>query len=322
VATGNLAGIQSECGNLSVTAAKPDEDLLIASVSLNGLWGSKNGGSSWQQLGTGSGSAMITNRGTAIIFDPAHSATFWEVGIYNGLGVYRTTDDGTTFTALGNEQPGDLVSIDFTDPNRQTLVAGGHEMSQTLNLSTNGGTDWTSIGSMLPQNTNCVNPLVLDSQTFLVGCAGYGGGVTGVWRTTDQGAHWASQTMSGGAKAALLASDGTIYWGSANGNGMTRSMDKGVTWTDLGNGDVIAVTPVELPDGRIATLGSDTVMISSDKGMTWTPGSTELPYSDATGLTYSTQEKAFFIWHFTCGNPPVPVPSDAIMAYPFDYTVQ
>ena len=48
-----------------------------------------------------------------------------------------------------------------------------------------------------------------------------------------------------------------------------------------------------------------------------------LPYSDAVGLAYSKFQKAFYIWHFTCGfNGPIPVPADAVMRYPFDYQTQ
>ncbi|MGO9838168.1 MAG: hypothetical protein ACLP1X_28635 [Polyangiaceae bacterium] len=83
---------------------------------------------------------------------------------------------------------------------------------------------------------------------------------------------------------------------------------------------ITAVTPIELPDGRIATLGPTYVMVSANHGATWSPATAALPYSDAVGIVYSAQEKAFYTWHFTCGfNGPVPVPSDAIMKFDFDY---
>jgi hypothetical protein len=83
-------------------------------------------------------------------------------------------------------------------------------------------------------------------------------------------------------------------------------------------------SPVELPDHRIATIagpvyGPFYVAVSSDNGVTWTPVSSTLPFTDARGLVYSGPRKAFYTWHFPCGSGTVPVPSDAIMSYAFDY---
>ena len=48
---------------------------------------------------------MITNRPSAIVYDPEHADTFWEAGIYNGGGVYKTEDNGKTFVQLGKRRP-------------------------------------------------------------------------------------------------------------------------------------------------------------------------------------------------------------------------
>ena len=52
-ATGKLlAGMVSDCGNMSYVSAKPDEDLLIAGIALDGLWSSTDGGATWNPMGT------------------------------------------------------------------------------------------------------------------------------------------------------------------------------------------------------------------------------------------------------------------------------
>lgn len=325
----NLAGMPSQCGNMSYVSAKPDEDLLIAGIALDGLWASRDGGGSWQALGPGSdASAPITNRTSSIVYDPQDTTRYWESGIYNAGGVYETTDDGATFIELGDVHHCDLVSIDFTDPNRQTLLAGGHEQSQTLYRSTDGGMTWSPVGGSLPPNTNCTFPLVIDVQTHLVGCGGYGGGATGVYRTTDGGSTWTSTTTLGGTNAPLVASDGSIYWSSAGATGLARSTDQGQTWSSVvASPNVLgSYTPIELPDGRIATIGPSSgtqyVLVSADHGVTWSPASAALPSSySPVGVAYSSQRKAFFVWHFTCattqGNDPVP--SDAVISFAFDY---
>ena len=318
----------SQCGNMSYVSAKPDQDLLVAGIALLGLWSSTDGGGSWQPLGASSdASASITNRTSAIVYDPQTTTRFWESGIYNSNGVYETSDDGQTFVALGDVTHSDGVSIDFTDPMRQTMLAGGHEQSQTLNRSTDGGNTWTAVGGSLPPNTNCVYPLVIDGQTHLVGCGGYGGGVTGIYRTTDGATTWKSVSSLGGSELPLVASDGSIYWSSPEGAGMARSTDQGQMWNMVvGSAVVGSFHPVELPDGRIATIGPAAqygpqyVIASADQGANWTRLTSALPYSDAVGLTYSSQRNTFYIWHFTCGSNAVPVPADAIMAYDLDDT--
>jgi photosystem II stability/assembly factor-like uncharacterized protein len=321
--TDNLAGMSAVGCNMQSVFVKPDEDLLIAGISGRGLWGSRDGGGSWQAMSSDAGAGNITNRPTSLVFDPQNPARFWESGIYDGPGVFVTMDDGNTFSPLGNVMHCDSVSVDFSDPNRQTLVAGGHEAAKKLSRSTDGGMTWTDIYTGLPPNSSCTFPLVLSAQSHLVGCGAYNGGPTGIYQTADGGGTWNQLSASGGAGAPLLASDGSMYWASPGGRGLTRSTDNGQHWSDVGvAANVISsVHPIELPDGRLATLGAQrTVVVSADHGASWKSVSTVLPYADAVGLVYSKPHKAFYIWHFTCEfSGSAPVPADAIMSFAFDY---
>jgi hypothetical protein len=96
-----------------------------------------------------------------------------------------------------------------------------------------------------------------------------------------------------------------------------------VTWQMVvGPGVLSTGSPVELPDGRLASVGPQAVMVSADCGTTWHAATTKLPYAP-TGLAYSPYRKAFYVWHFDCtgqNNPGDPVPADAIMRYAFDST--
>jgi hypothetical protein len=324
--SGNLANMPSECGNMTSVFVKPDEDVVIAGVAALGLWASRAGSPTWVQMGTGAGSDSIINRPTSLVYDPDDSNRFWESGIYNGPGVFETKDDGDTFTALGNTLSNDLVSVDLADAKRKTLLAGGHEQPRSLRRSTDGGLHWVEVGDALPAATNCTLPLVIDAQTYLVGCGGYGGGPVGVYRSTDSGKTWSSMVGAGGGAAPLRASDGSIYWSSPGNSGMVRSTDDGLTWTDADPTKATRTSAVaELPDGRIAAFGANGIIVSADQGATWVPATTALPYTSdefVAGFTYSAQQNAFFVWHNTCGfSGSVPVPEDAIMRYDFDYKV-
>src|SRR5690349_17071763 len=96
-ATANLEGLDSTCGTMGWLSAKPDEDMLIGGIARQGLWASTDGGTSWHQLG---GSTKVDNIASSIVYDPTNPKRFWETGIYEGHGVFRTDDDGATFVAL------------------------------------------------------------------------------------------------------------------------------------------------------------------------------------------------------------------------------
>lgn len=318
-ATGNLAGMQSECGNLGLVSAQPCSKRVIAGVAQQGLWQTLDGGQTWTKLGTGPGSAQIKNRISAIVYDPLDPQTFWESGIYNGGGVYKTTDSGTTFEQLGDVTHCDSVSVDLTDPERKTLLAGTHENNTPLHASLDGGQTWNNIASGLPDGF-CTSTLVLSSTVFLVGCTG------SIARTTSAGRNWdIAAGSTGGIFQPLLASDGTIYW-PGNGGGISKSTDNGMSFSSVATPDVapgiIAPTQLaELPDGRIVINGKDHLLASSDGGATWVPIGAPLPYAgggyDGThGLAYSAQTKTFFVWRWDCSNN---VPNNAIMSMGYDW---
>jgi photosystem II stability/assembly factor-like uncharacterized protein len=323
--TGTLATQAMGGGDVSTISATPNSSRVIAGVYTKGLWSTDDGGMTWAALGTGAGSDTINNGPTAIVYDPDHADTYWEVGIYGG-GVFKTTDDGVTFSLLGKSYHNDLVSVDFTDPDRKTMLAGPHELEGVLMLSKDAGASWNDIGASLPPNTNFSTlPLIIDTNTFLVGSCGFGMGSCGVFRSTDGGASWTVVTTNGPMARPLWASDGTIYWTLYNG-GMMSSADQGQTWTTTGDGPVqtfYSSSPVELPDGRIVTLGAAYPLASSDKGKTWQKIGGPLPFPGANcgtyGITYSVALKSFFINHNDCTGMIIP---NSVYSLAFDYTTQ
>src|SRR5258705_7115287 len=78
------------------------QDKIIAGIAKRGLWQTTDGGATWTPLGQGTGSEVIVNRPSRILYDPANPDLFWESGIYNSSGIYRTTNGGRTFQHLGS----------------------------------------------------------------------------------------------------------------------------------------------------------------------------------------------------------------------------
>ena len=313
--TGNLAGMASECGNLGRVSADPQVDLLIVGVAKKGLFGSTDGGATWKPLGaTGD---VITNRISYVAYDPAAAMTFWESGIYNGGGVYKTTDGGATFKQVGNVTHCDSVSVDFGDPNRMTLLAGSHEQALKLFRSTDGGANWKDIGAALPADSGfCTISTILDSKTFVVGCGGWYGGKPGIHRTTDGGGMFTQVSDVGVAGQPLRASDGSIYWAGHQAGGLYKSTDQGQHFAQVADpSKARSVEPIELPDGRIVTVGGTTLMASADHGTTWQPLADPLPFTPS-GVTYSAFRNAFYVWQWDCKDVVLP---NAIMRFGYDY---
>lgn len=313
--TGSLAGLASECGNLGRVAADPRVDLLVVGVAKQGLFGSDDGGVTWTPLGATGDS--ITNRISYIAYDPTSTSTFWESGIYNGGGVYKTTDSGKTFTQVGDVVHCDSVSIDFSDPARKTMLAGSHEQSQRLFRSTDAGATWQDIGKTMPDGSGfCTTSLILDSKTFLVGCGGWYGGNPGIQRSVDGGEKFTQISDAGVIGQPLLASDGTIYWAGHQQGGLYKSTDHGESFSEVADASKVkSIEPIELPDGRIVSVGPTTLVISDDGGATWEPLGDPLPFT-TNGVTYSAFRNAFYIWQWDCEDVVLP---NAIMRFGFDY---
>jgi hypothetical protein len=309
-ATGMLAGMASECGNLTLVAAHPCSELVIAGVAKVGLYATTDSGDSWTKLGSGAGSDSIGHRPSSIVFDPEHPEIFYETGIYGALndGIYKTDDGGTTLKKLGEIGHLDLVSVDFGDPERKTLLAGVHETKRRLWLSNDGGESWNDIGMALPEDSHFSSaPLVLDPEHFLLGACGWGDGTCGVLASDDAGGSWQSKSTEAPAGQPLWMKNGNMVWPTIYGSGALISDDSGASWMKV---DGPRSTPVELPDGRIVAVGGDHLIISTDSGASWTNIGEPLPYQ-AAGVAYSAAKKTFFIWHNDCGDA---VLADAIMS--------
>jgi hypothetical protein len=317
VATANLAGQPSQCGTLTSVSADPASGQVIAGVAGGGLWVLGPDGA-WSVLGQSPGSDPVVNRPNAVVWDPDNPFRFWESGAYGGVAAYRTDDAGQTFTRLGNLDHAEFISIDFSDPQRQTILAGAHESSQFYR-STNGGQSWDNLANTLPDGIGWAeSPLFVDEQTYLLGSRA--GSASGVYRSTDRGASWAriiEYPVVG--RPAVVESEHAIYWLLDGQQGMIRSVDGGQNWKLLksGPGSGNSKSVLMLPDGRIATIGAGGVITTSDQGKSWHRLGPVLPF-DPHGLTYSVSLNAFFAWHFDCPGDNAVVADDSIIRLDLD----
>lgn len=294
--TANLAGLSSDCGNLSFVAGHPQTDQVLAGVALQGMWELNEAGDEWSRLGTEGFSAPIGNRTTSILFDPDDPARYWQSGSY-AAGAFRTDNGGGTFAQLGNIDHLDYVSVDLTDPFRRTMLAGGHERTE-IYRSVDGGQNWTSLAPNLPSGAGFASyPLVIDATTHLLGTNSDVG--SGIFRSTDEGQTWELVIDVPVSSAPILDGD-NIYWLVANGGGIVMSADGGESFEFTGTGTGGApLSLVQLPGGLLATHNESSILVTSDAGGTWIPVGPPLPYIPW-GVAYSEQRDSFYIWQFTC----------------------
>jgi len=337
-ATANLARMDSYCGNLSFVSARPDRDQVLAGVVGQGLFANDPGSSEWIPFGRGS--ASLNHRTSSIVYDPADPQRFWESGYY-GLGpppdgsaasVNRTDDDGATFVALGTVPGADLVSVDFSEPERRTLVAGIRGEPNVFG-STDGGATWSNISNDLPATLGEASfPYVLDASTYLLGAhkGDQGeGALPGIWRTVNGGDTWTQVFDQGVAGPPLASADGNLYW-ILDAGGVISSADAGTSWTSLPGrgpagggqfGDARRARIIETPDGNWVSMSEHFVVVSRDHGASWRTAGPELPF-DLAGFTYSTERQAVYAWRNYCDFEAGlnPVLDEAIMRLDLDLT--
>jgi len=287
--TSNVGGETWGYAGVTLLAAVPDRDEIIAGVSEQGLWSSVDGGATWKKLG----GPEIKHRPHQILFDPKASRTFWVSGCY-GAGIFRTNDGGATFRRLGKVDHVDGVAVDFADPARRTLLTGLHEQERSLMLSTDGGETWAKIGDRLPEDSNfSTDPVILDSKTFVINAAGWKKGKSsGIYRSADAGQTWAKVSELGVSGRSLL-SNGTIVWPALWGSGLVKGSEKGASWAKLSG--PAKTSPIALPGGRIAALADQQLYVTADEGATWEKLGKPLPVK-AGGIVYSPKRKSFYAW--------------------------
>lgn len=183
-------------------------------------------------------------------------------------GVFRSSDNGVTWSLAGVGLPSPAVSVLSSNPSDPALMFAGLNTGGVYR-STNRGMDWSpavkGLGHLFVWGIafNPVSPDGLFAATL-------GGGV---FRSSDAGSTW-SPVVNGLTNLnvrSILHSGNTLFAGT--GNFVYRSTDDGESWTRATGPSVYVRSLVRI--GTIVCAGTDQgpIFRSTDNGATWTNAS-------------------------------------------------
>lgn len=238
----------------------------------------------WTSMGPTSSTGGYAGIGrlNCVGFHPTDNNKFY-VGAASG-GIWKTTDGGTSWTAIGDDNAAlgvsDIIVIDDVSDDIIYIATGDRDASDTYSVgvlkSTDGGSTWNTTGLSWTQNQYyIINRLIMDPNDNNIMYAATNGGL---YKTTNGAVSW-SQISSTTFKdlefnpsnsAMLYASDG---WGE-----IYRSTNSGASWTSVhlesgGRNTRIAVSPDNSSNVYVVMANSNSglhgIFKSTDSGATY-----------------------------------------------------
>ena len=216
-----------------------------------------------------------------------------------GQGMFRSTDNGTTWTEINNGLPDfyarwvySLAVVPSSGGGGGTNIFAGMEYGGVYR-STDDGDSWMAVNSGLGSGINIV-ALGVAGTTLLAGCATQPG-MNGVYRSVNDGGSWArcNTGFVNGADSSIEAfasiiTGSTAYFYAGTGGGVFMSTTDGTSWTRISNElppDVISALAVSPGSGGIiektlfAGVGYSGAFSSTDNGSSWTQINNGFPTS-------------------------------------------
>jgi len=255
----------------------PDEpNTYYFGAADGGVWKTTDAGLTWEPIADHApfssvqAIAISKNNPRTIYVGTGQVATRYDV--MDGTGVYKTTDDGKTWTSLGLSDSRHIGRI-LLDPRSDNVIVVavlghlfGPNQERGIFRSEDGGAHWQKV-LIVDENTGAVDlasdpatPDVIYAstwqvrqypfQSYFIPQAGPG---SGIWKSTDGGKTW-TQTSKQGLPQASLSRIGLAVGSQSQGRriyaaidaekngGLYRSDDGGASWQYINKDSELAST--------------------------------------------------------------------------------
>ena len=197
-------------------------------------------------------------------------------------GIYRSTDDGATWSSLISPPSGQTIVTGIAvAPNGDLWLAG--VLPNGIYRSTDDGATWSSLISPPAGQTGVTGiDVALNGDLWLAGSS-----PDDIYRSTDDGATWSSGGISAPSGQTIVtgiavAPNGDLWLAGSSPDGIYRSTDDGATWSSLispPSGQTSVTGIAVAPNGDLWLAGSspDDIYRSTDDGATWSSSGISAP---------------------------------------------
>ena len=306
-------------GRSVAVAGVPGKDIYYFGGVEGGIWKTTNYGTTWENISDGKIPGIADPIGALAVADSNHNVVWAGTGesdirgdFDTGAGVYRSTDGGNSwkYAGLADTHMIAKIVVDPRDANTAYAASMGHvfrpNSMRGIFKTTDGGKTWRKVLyvddktggvdlSMDPHHPATVYAAMWQAQRVPWKLTSGGPG-SGLYKTTDGGAHWTNLSKTPGFPTGVLGKVGVAVAPSnpqivyaivqAHDGGVFRSNDGGKTWQHV-NAEMklrqrafyYTALTVDPRNPQIAYAPQvDTVYKTTDGGKTWK--APDIPHGD------------------------------------------